>query len=210
MGGTGRIHAQGKCLIFARTPELGKVKTRLQPALGVEGCLDLHQQLVQITIENAVSAQIAPVEIWHTGDADHSFWQQQASSYPLSFTEQPSGDLGERLSQAFAQSLSSGEGSELRAEYLQQAVRALERGEQCVIGPAEDGGYVLIGLRTPKPFLFEDISWGGDKVLKQTLEAAAQADCSVHLLNPLRDIDIAEDLDHFVDQLTFVHIGNKK
>ena len=216
---------RGKCFVFARTPELGKVKTRLQPLLEDSGCLALHEELVERSISTVVASELAPVEIWHTGNGDHPFWRQQASVYPLTFSAQCAGGLGERMVDAFSKGFADPQGApdwiilmgsdcpELTTAYLCKAAEALERGEQCVIGPAEDGGYVLIGLRAPVARLaplFAGISWGGPQVLAQTLEAARLHDCSVFLLDTLRDLDVEEDFFYFIDQLAFSYAGKIK
>ena len=102
---------RGKCFVFARTPELGKVKTRLQPLLEDSGCLLLHEELVERSISTVVASELAPVEIWHTGNEDHSFWRQQASLFPLTFSAQCAGDLGERMVDAFSKGFADPQGA---------------------------------------------------------------------------------------------------
>ena len=81
--------------------------------------------------------------------------------------------------------------------YIAQAESALETAD-VVLGPAEDGGYVLIGCKRAEPALFRDIDWGTDQVLEQTLRAASQAQRSVAVLDTLWDVDRPEDWQRFL------------
>jgi hypothetical protein len=116
--------------------------------------------------------------------------------------EQAGGVLGERLSRAFDELLASPEDRalaigadcpELEAEVIREAFVALEACD-LVLGPANDGGYFLIGLRRAAPALFEDIPWGSDRVLEQTLERAKGAGLETALLSGLADLDTPDDL----------------
>ena len=85
----------------------------------------------------------------------------------------------------------------MSAAYVAQAEAALDTAD-VVVGPAEDGGYVLIGLKRAEPALFRDIDWGTDKVLEQTLRAASQAQRNVAMLDTLWDVDRPEDWQRFL------------
>ena len=195
----------GRILIFARTPELGKVKTRLQPVLGEEGCYQLHSQLVSSVVRTAVQSEVAPVDVWHTGNAEHVLWRSLVSEFPISLNEQNGDELGERMLNAASTALMHPEPSdwliligsdcpEIDRSYLLKAMQILDSGTELVIGPALDGGYVLLGFRRINAFLFHDIPWGTGQVLVRTLAIAEQNACPVQLLKPLRDIDTADDL----------------
>ena len=113
-------------------------------------------------------------------------------------------DLGARMDAAIAHSLSL-DGVEnvvligtdcpaLSEEYLLEALSVLESGVDVVFGPAEDGGYVLVGMRRAVPAVFEAIPWGTDQVMQCTLEALELSDLSFKLLDKLWDVDRPEDL----------------
>ena len=85
----------------------------------------------------------------------------------------------------------------MSAAYVAQAEAALDTAD-VVVGPAEDGGYVLIGLKRAEPALFRGIDWGTDQVLEQTLGAASQAHCSIAMLATLWDVDRPEDWQRFL------------
>lgn len=213
-------YENGKILVFARTPERGSVKTRLQPLLGEEGCYKLHKSLVSGTLKTVSTANLAAVEVWHTGNPECDFWQQQGGRYSFVLKEQQGFDLGERMSAAFSRTfgndslmpasekpewaiLIGSDCPEISADYLAEAACLLQSGEPVVIGPAEDGGYVLIGLRQPKEYLFDGIHWGTCSVLDETLNNASKHHCKVHLMKPLRDLDVEEDLAYFRGTVPF-------
>ncbi len=114
---------------------------------------------------------------------------------------QEGADLGERLRRAFERSLRQASlvviiGSDtphLDPREITRAFDALER-KDMVLGPAEDGGYYLIGLKSPQPRLFADIPWSTARVLGLTLERAEELRLSTELLPAYRDIDTADDL----------------
>jgi rSAM/selenodomain-associated transferase 1 len=120
------------------------------------------------------------------------------------FVPQCDGDLGRRLEAAVHAEfdhgservyLVGGDCPGLSRDYFYEADRAL-RDDDIVIGPAKDGGYVLLGLKGSHEVLFRDIAWSTPVVLDQTLAAARGRRLSVHLLRPLVDIDDATNLDH--------------
>jgi hypothetical protein len=120
----------------------------------------------------------------------------------LSYREQSDGDLGARLHDAFARAFDSGMkrvvtiGTDcpgLRLEIIQKAF-ALLRVHDIVLGPTDDGGYYLIGLRGPAASLFGDVEWGTDSVFATTLARAEQLGLSVGVLPTMRDVDTTDDL----------------
>ena len=200
----------GKVVLFAKTPELGKAKTRLQPKLGLEGAYQMHQVLVEHCLQNVCSEDCPPLDVWHTGNPEHSFWGQMRVKYDFDFHQQQGADLGERLLFCSRHYLGSDQSDALgwiifigsdcpfiTSDYLKTAQRALDKGAEIVIGPATDGGYVLLAIKKPFEFLFDDIPWGGPDVLSETLARAQENAVSVTLLDELMDVDKPEDLKHF-------------
>ena len=82
----------------------------------------------------------------------------------------------------------------LPSSHLSAAFEALEAGADLVLGPADDGGYYLIGMSRPTPAVFEGIAWGSARVLQATRAAAAAPGLRVHEIAPWYDVDTAEDL----------------
>lgn len=186
---------------FAKAPRAGEVKTRLQPVLGGEGCRALHARLVEHCFESLHRAAVAPVELAVTG-GDTGYFRQLAGKTATPVTLQAGSDLGERMLNAAAARLPGADGVIIvgsdcpffSGDYLHRACRALAGGADCVLGPAEDGGYVLIGLRRADPLLFADIPWGAEQVLAMTRRRLSRLDWRWRELEPLADIDRPRDL----------------
>ncbi len=185
-------------LIFCKAPISGRVKTRLAETVGDEVATRVHEQLAVRMIECAISAELAPVQLW-TDPLDHPFFER----FPLPRFEQRGADLGERMHHALATALTSDQVSRallvgtdcppIDADYLQAALTALDGGD-AVIGPAEDGGYGLIGLRSVDSILFTDIPWSTDQVAEMTLARLSQAGMKFEVLPTIWDVDTEADL----------------
>jgi hypothetical protein len=186
--------------VFARAPVPGEAKTRLIPLLGAQGAARLHAQLVRHAIGVAIEADVGPVELWCAPDCDHPFFVDCAMELGATLRTQRGTDLGDRMACAFARALGENAplvviGSDcpaLTPALLREAARALETHE-AVIAPAEDGGYVLVGLSAPDPGLFAGIAWGGATVMAETRARLARAGTSWKELETLWDIDRPED-----------------
>ncbi len=191
-----------RVIVFARAPSLGRVKTRLNSALSLEQVLALHERLVRHAIANADDTPDARVELWVDDNPFHTLFTELQAQYPeLCMRQQPPGDLGAKMSTALAASTDKDQASiiigsdcpAIDGQYLQAAINALSR-HDLVIGPASDGGYVLIGTRSQSLPVFQSVDWGTERVLQQTLDLAAQSNLSVRLLAELSDIDRPSDL----------------
>lgn len=170
--------------ILARAPIPGQAKTRLIPALGAEGAARLQRWMLQRTVAMALVADVGPVSLWCASDPHHHDFALCRAFGPIRIDSQPEGDLGERMLAAVRQS-STAEGTlvigtdcpALSSAHLRQAAEAL-RDHDAVAIPAEDGGYVLIGMKTPSPEPFAGIHWGTGRVMAQTrLRFAAMGWC---------------------------------
>lgn len=192
--------AQSCLIIFTRYPEPGQVKTRLIPVLGPDGAALLHQRMAEHTLGQARDLKDAALEVWFTGGTrlQMQTWLGQDLVYQL----QPKGDLGDRMTLAFASAFSKGytavaiigtDCPDLSTDLLKQSFSALEHHE-LVLGPAVDGGYYLIGLQSLRPELLTDIAWSTNQVLGQTVETAKKLNLSPYYLTELNDIDRPEDL----------------
>ncbi len=177
--------------LFARYPVPGKAKTRLIPALGPEGAARVHRLLVERTLATVRESGL-PCTLYATGAelAEFADWLGEG----ITLTDQGAGDLGARLMRVPAPAILLGaDVPGLTARHLLQAAQALEQSET-VIGPAQDGGYYLLGFRQRLPFLFRDMPWGSDKVLGETLARLETQDISCTLLDTLADCDRPADL----------------
>jgi rSAM/selenodomain-associated transferase 1 len=187
-------------LVFVRAPVAGRVKTRLAGALGAEGALRVYRRLAEHTLREA-RALGGEVRVHYT-PADAGPEVRAWLGDGLRYLPQSAGDLGGRMEAAFRAAFDDGAdrvviiGSdlpELSAALLRQAFDALES-HPAVIGPARDGGYYLLGLRTMIDGLFDNIPWSTDEVLARTLERLREAGIEPALLDTLTDVDEVDDL----------------
>jgi rSAM/selenodomain-associated transferase 1 len=196
-----RVRYSDSCLVqFAKAPLLGHVKTRLEPALGKKACLQLHGLLAEDQFSLHQAAAIANFELWCS--AEHDFFNQLTQVSEIPCCVQQGKDLGARMHHAFVDRLTEYTnviiiGSDCPAidgDYIAQALDILNKGVPVVLGPATDGGYVLIGLNRVDGVLFEGVSWGADQVMSQTRQRLIKLGWQWQELTPLSDIDRPEDL----------------
>lgn len=190
-------------LVFAREPVLGRVKTRLAAGIGAEAALAIYRELLALTAAAVAAAQV-PATVW-LAEAPAAFEPGQARpEWPgLPWRVQPAaGSLGERMAQAFGEAFAAGAGRVviigtdcpgLSAELLRQAFDQL-LSHDLVVGPADDGGYYLIGMTELHPALFANKAWSTATVLPDTLADAARLGLRVAQLPTLHDVDSAQDL----------------
>jgi len=186
--------------VFAKAPVPGAVKTRLAGVLGADAAASLHAGLVRHALSTAVRARTGPVSLWCAPDAAHPFFARCAREFGARLEAQHGEDLGARMRHAFepawrgaARLLVIGaDCPALTAAHLEAAARAL-REKDAVFVPAEDGGYVLVGLARPLPGVFDDIPWGTAAVMARTRERLRAAGASWTELPPLWDVDRPED-----------------
>lgn len=192
-----------RLLVFARSPVAGQVKTRLQPVLGEQGCLDLYRRLLDRAMTTVSSSKLAPVQLWVDQDPHHQCFLSYCNKRDIFLQEKA--DLGRRMAVAAAHALAQ-PGVEsvillgadcpvMSTGHLRQALQRLASGSDVVITPAEDGGYVLLGLRSPQPSLFKDIAWGEANVFASTMERCASSELEVSLMPELWDVDRIADLE---------------
>ncbi|HEY9797089.1 MAG TPA: TIGR04282 family arsenosugar biosynthesis glycosyltransferase [Leptolyngbyaceae cyanobacterium] len=193
-----------ECLIiFTRYPEPGKTKTRLIPALGAEGAATLQRQMTEHTLAQVKELQakrLVSVEVYFVGGNQQLMQSWLGTS--VIYRQQGDGDLGRRMAIAFQTALEAGKQRvvvigtdcpDLKAEVMVKAFNALEQ-HDLVLGPAQDGGYYLIGLCRLIPQLFTGISWSTAEVLQQTMSIAQRLELAVAYLPMLSDVDRPEDL----------------
>jgi len=192
-----------KVIVFTRYPEPGKAKTRLIPSLGPEGAAKLQREMTEhvlVRVRQLKSYRPVMIEVRHEG-GDESLMREWLGP-DLSYNPQGPGDLGERMAHAFREAFQTGmdrvvlTGTDcpgITGGLLQEAFESL-MDTDVVLGPANDGGYYLIGLRQNVPRLFVEIPWGTEEVLQRTRWVVDGLRLSLRLLRVLDDIDRPEDL----------------
>ncbi|THF62651.1 TIGR04282 family arsenosugar biosynthesis glycosyltransferase [Pseudothauera rhizosphaerae] len=187
--------------VLARAPTPGMAKTRLIPALGAEAAARLHRRLVIRSLGTACAARLGgSVTLWGTPSLSHRFFRALGKR-GVSCREQPSGDLGVRMQYALACSLPrpvlliGTDCPGMTAGHLRAAARSLIEGKDAVILPAEDGGYVLIGLRSAAhASLFDGVPWGTSQVMEATRQRLRQLRYAWAEPAMLWDVDTPADL----------------
>lgn len=187
--------------VLAKAPLPGLAKTRLIPALGPQGAARLQRQLTRAAVQTALDARLGPVTLWCAPHAQHRFFRAMHRTTGVRCLVQASGDLGQRMHTAFRLHCEQGPllltGTDcppLTPDHLRRAAQALLDGDDAVFYPAEDGGYVLVGLRRPQAALFENIAWSTDAVMAQTRERASTTGLRLRELETLWDLDVPGDL----------------
>ena len=203
-------------VIMAKIPLEGLAKTRLIPALGAQGAAKLAHQLLEHAMLQAHESAVSHVTLCLTPSWDDArcpdSLRQSCERYGFEPKTQIEGDLGERMLHAMQEAFTGANNRDktaalqgvmvmgtdapaLDATLIRQAAQALLRTDVVMV-PAWDGGYTLLGMRTPAPQLFLNMTWSTDQVLQETLERARHAQLSVTLMPAISDIDTAEDLQY--------------
>lgn len=203
-------------LVFARAPVAGAVKTRLIPVIGEHGAAALQRSLVERTLAVARAAGLGPVELWCAPDTGDPFFADCRERFGASLHRQCDGDLGARMRQALEDALTRSRhalliGSDCPSfspADLQAADRALREGCDAVFCPAEDGGYMLVGLSNAMPALFDAMPWGGDNVMEETRQRLRNLGWRWHELPVHWDVDRPEDYQRLVREGWFPATGS--
>ena len=201
-------------VVFAKSPAPGQVKTRLIPALGAQGAAEMHRRMVRHTLSTAVTAFPAQVELWVTPDRTDPFFQACAAEFRVALEGQTPGGLGEKMNHAMEAGLTRARtvlliGTDcpmLSASYLHASCAALVAGNDVVLGPAEDGGYALIGARSACRQIFTGISWSTRTVLAETRLRLAEAGLRWQEMPLLWDVDVADDLTRVATNARLRHL----
>ncbi len=186
---------------FARAPQEGQVKTRMLPHLSPAQACALHCELTEWTCRQLLDSGLGDVQLSVAGDTHHVLFSRCMALGVMQLTQQRGADLGERMYSALQCGLAQYDsvilvGSDcpgIDPAYLRQAMGALRKAP-IVIGPAADGGYVLLGARVITEAIFRDMPWGSDQVYAKTILALRQAKLEWVELPVLTDIDRPADL----------------
>ena len=183
-----------RLVLFCKYPTPGEAKTRLIPALGAQGAAAVHRQLAERTVAVLFESGVGEVEVAYTGANDAKFREWLGAEVAL--VEQVDGDLTARLLGQIDTApviFFGADTPDLTHQIVRDAAAALEESE-VVIGPAEDGGYYLIGMERALPELFTDMPWSTKQVLPETLRRLDALGIEPQILPTLADCDRPEDL----------------
>jgi rSAM/selenodomain-associated transferase 2/rSAM/selenodomain-associated transferase 1 len=189
--------------ILAKAPVAGLAKTRLIPLLGAAGAARAQRRFALNTLQVAGRAALGPATLWCAPDTAHRFFRAvHREAGTVSCINQPPGDIGARMLHAFEHHFAHHAnlplllvGTDcplLTPGHLQQAAQALKQHDVVLI-PAEDGGYVLIGMRVLVPQVFDGITWSTPHVMAQTRDQLRRAGVSWFEMPMLWDVDEPAD-----------------
>lgn len=185
-------------ITFVKNAELGHVKTRLASTVGERNALKIYMELVRHTRSQLLEVDAARAIYYSSYIDEYDFFTEEDFVKRLQMGE----DLGERMKNAFQGAFNKGFqkvviiGSdcwELHSNLIDQAFTALETNDH-VLGPAEDGGYYLLGMRSYFPAVFENKEWSTANVLVDSILEIEKAKRSYVLLPVLSDVDYESDL----------------
>lgn len=183
-------------IVFTRNPELGKVKTRLAKTVGNQVALNIYKFLLNHTEKTIRSINSDKAIYYSVKIREHDIWS--ASLYQK--YKQEGDDLGIRMLNAFDNAFKNkyhkvviigSDLLDLKQEHIDEAFKKLDS-HDAVIGPAEDGGYYLLGMKTLYPEVFKNKEWGTETVRKETLKDLQNV--KICLLDELNDIDVYADI----------------
>ncbi len=188
-------------LVFAKAPVAGTVNTRLIPDIGVEAATELQSELVHSRLAALKAAELCEVQLWCAPDCEHDFFQHCKHRYEVTLHQQQGADLGERMARTINTGLQKfnrvvligTDAPSLSTEQIEDAIKKLGEANDVVIAPAEDGGYVLIGMSRHCDAVFQSVPWGSDKVLAATRENIRLNNLTSSELEPCWDIDRVKD-----------------
>lgn len=197
-------------IVVAKEPQAGQTKTRLCPPLNGEQAAELYRCFLLDTLELMLRVEIARPILAYTPDEAEPFFRGFAPP-GFAFTPQVGAGLGERLDHVLTHCLHNGyeqavvmdsDSPTLPVEVLEQAFRVLEDPQvDVVLGPCEDGGYYLIGIKAPCPALFQGIAWSTATVTAETRQRAEEQGLRVVCLPQWYDVDVYEDLQRVAEEL---------
>jgi len=198
------ISNDNNLILFVKYPEKGKVKTRLAKDIGNEKALIIYKKLVSKLL-NQLDINNYNISIYYFPENKKNEVKKWINLPEIKYLAQSGDDLGIRMLNAFKDSISlkyaktviiGTDCLEINNNIISKSFYLLDEND-LVLGPATDGGYYLIGLKTIIEPLFKNISWSTDKVLKQTLNKAKELNIEYKFLDFLSDIDTLEDLNNY-------------
>jgi rSAM/selenodomain-associated transferase 1 len=197
----------GILIVVAKKPAAGETKTRLCPPLTSAQAAELYECFLRDTLETMRAVPAVRRLIGYFPEEAGEYFQQLAPD--MEWAVQRGNSLGERLDHLLSSALAGGAGKAvvmdsdsptLPADYLARAFAELD-GADVVLGPTEDGGYYLIGLKQPQPRLLRQVQMSTAHVLADTLALARESEIKVSLLPSWYDIDTLADLERLASEL---------
>lgn len=187
--------------LFAKAPEAGQVKRRLMPPLDQAQSAQVADALLHQAVETVEHGWFGQKILNVTPDTAHPAFKPYAQGFKWRLRLQPEADLGERMREALQEGVDQYGGAvvlgtdipALAPAILRQAFQALQAGQQ-VVGPSQDGGFYLLGMREVPSPLFDGITWGSNEVYARLMQNARELQLPIQVLPTLTDCDYFDDL----------------
>lgn len=195
-------------IIMAKVPAAGKVKTRLEPVLSPEKCAELAGAFLRDAVNKAVKQNNQLIIAFSPAERRDYF--NKFSRHRIIFTPQKGLDLGEKMFNAFEFAFEQKADSAVMIgtdsptfpqKFIKQAFENLEKTD-AVLGKSADGGYYLIGLKTLKKEIFENVEWSSEKTFEQTARNIEKCGLKLSLVPEWFDVDLPEDLERLRKDLS--------
>lgn len=199
-------------IVFVKNAILGTAKTRLAKTIGDEAAFEVYKHLMHVTEQATLGVQGADVHVYFSSEKDHTRWTDYTQ-----YVQQGT-DLGERMADAFRRGFKLGYNKivgigsdlpDLTSEIITKGLNELNAND-AVFGPAEDGGYYLIGMKSMLDCIFENKPWSTESLLNVTLQELESKGHTVGIIETLNDVDTEEDLRNSSIANEFKHlwVGN--
>lgn len=193
-------------LIYAKAPMEGAVNTRLIPDIGVQAATALQDELISHRLAMLGDSDLCDVILMCAPDTTHRRFQTSAQQYAITLQAQRGEDLGERMHNGIREALQryrycviiGTDAPALDRQMISRAICELHEGKHVVLVPAEDGGYVLVGVDRVIDELFDEIAWGTPEVLEQSVARLEASGLNYSLLDTIWDIDRIEDYRRYI------------
>lgn len=195
-------------IVFAKVPEPGRVKTRLVPFLSPDEAAALYDAFLRDALDQYDDLGV-DVRVYVAGEEGERMQDIHPNTYP-----QRGEGLGERMLMAFAETFATGytravivgtDHPTLPASFLVKAFKELETPRRVVIGPAEDGGYYLLGMNDLRPRLFRGMSYSHERVFDEAVERVIEEEAGLSVLPPWYDVDTPQALGRLAEDLESTH-----
>lgn len=185
-------------VIFVKNARRGHVKTRLASSLGEDKALSIYLALCE-RVRNVCLGFSGKCYVYYSEyiPSEPDVWEDD---FFIKRKQYPVADLGLRMQAAFNELLPVHSSvrligtdiPHLSNDLLEESILLLKNTD-VILGPSDDGGYYLIGMKKPNDFLFNNMTWSIDTVLSETIQRISRNTATYHLLKTLPDIDTADD-----------------
>ncbi len=207
------LYPEAVILVFCKAPVPGQVKTRLIPHITPEDAAQLHCELTINALQTVTTNNLCDVQLWCSPSIDEPFFNDLRHRFQLNLKLQHGTDLGMRMDHALTSALVNYRSAvligcdcpSLTNQDLEEALINLQSGKNCVLAPAEDGGYVLIGLNQPESDLFINMPWGTPQILEITRKKINRLNLTCHELTSQWDVDVLDDLSRYRAEILKSH-----